>query len=204
MPTGPSQAVSLITDPAAAGQLVHPLRARIVAHAREPTSAAELGEVLDESRQKVNYHVKKLEAAGLLEPAGQRQARGFTENLYQATGQAYLLAPEVLGPAAPAPGEATDRFSASYLLALTGRTQSELARVLADAEAADQRVATLSMDTTVHLADAQGRAAFARALQEAVTGLVDRFSEPGAEGSRPFRMIVGMHPKPADDPEVSR
>lgn len=202
MPTGPRQAIDLVTDPAVAEQLTHPLRARIVAHATEPTSAAELGERLDESRQKINYHVKKLETVGLLEPAGQRQARGFTENLYQATAQAYLLAPEVLGPAAPTPGEATDRFSASYLLALTGRTQSELAHILADAEAADQRVATLSMDTTIHFPDAQARAAFARALQAAVTDLVERFSEPGAEGSRPFRMIVGMHPRPADTSEA--
>lgn len=204
MSTGPRQAIALITEPAAAGQLIHPLRARILAHATQPTSAAELGELLDESRQKVNYHVRKLETAGLLEPAGQRQARGFTENLYQATGQAYLLTPEVLGPAAPQAGEATDRFSASYLLALTGRTQSEMARVLADAEAADQRVATLSMDTTVHFPDPQARAAFARDLQTAVTDLVERFSEPGTEGSRPFRMIVGMHPKPDDDQEGSR
>lgn len=197
MTPGPPEAVCLVTDREAAEQLIHPLRARILAAATEPTSAAELGDRLDEPRQKVNYHVKKLEAAGLLEPTGQRQARGFTEQLYQATGHAYLLAPEVLGPAAPQAGQVTDRFSAAYLLALTGRTQSEMAQVLADAEAADQRVATMSMDATVRFPDARTRAAFARALQEAVTDLVARFSAPDAEDSRPFRMILGMHPVPA-------
>ncbi len=197
MPPGAPDSVRLVTDPVAAEQLIHPLRARILSKATEPTSAAELGDRLDEPRQKVNYHVKKLAEAGLLEPAGQRQARGFTEQLYQATGKAYLLAPDVLGPAAPRAREVTDRFSAAYLLALTGRTQSEMAQVLAEADAADQRVATLSMDTTIHFPDAQARAAFARALQETITDLVARFSAPDAETSRPFRMVLGMHPVPA-------
>ncbi len=191
--------VEAITDPRAAKELLHPLRARIVGLAAEPTSASELGDRLDEPRQKVNYHVHQLVDAGLLEPAGTRPARGVDEKLYRATAQAYVLAPDVAGEASARLDEAKDALSASTVLALAGRTQSELAHVMREASANDQRVATLSIDATVHFAGPAERKAFTEALHEAVVDLVERFDTPQADGARPYRVTVTSHPRPREE-----
>lgn len=200
MPEAPEQAaVTAVTDPRLAQLMVHPLRSRVLALARVPRSAAEIGQLIDQPRQKVNYHLGKLAEAGLLELVDERPVRGVTEKLYQATSRAYLLAPDVLGEAGPELADARDAFSAAHLLALTGRTQSELARILAEARAADERVATLSLDATLRLTSPADRAAFTEALQEAIVGLVERFDAGKVPGARPFRLIVSSYPEPPEE-----
>lgn len=188
--------VEAITNPRAAKKLLHPLRARILVLTAEPTSASDLSQRLDEPRQKVNYHIHQLVDAGLLEPAGTRPARGVDAKLYQATAQAYVLAPDIAGAASARLDEAKDASSASTVLALAGRTQSELAHVMREASADDQRVATLSIDATVRFAGPTERKAFTEALHEAVVDLVERFDAPRADGARPYRVTVTSHPQP--------
>ena len=58
--------VEVIDDPAAAVVALDPVRARLLAELTEPASAAALAERLGLSRQKVNYHLRTLEAHGLV------------------------------------------------------------------------------------------------------------------------------------------
>ena len=60
----------------------------------------------------------------------------------------------------------------------------------------DKRLATLAIDTEIAFASAERRAAFADELTAAVTDLAARFHEPGADGARPHRLVVGAHPIP--------
>ncbi len=192
--------VAPLTDPHSAELVLHPLRARILARARTPVSAAELGRALDEPRQKINYHVHRLLDAGLLGQAGERRPRGLSEPLYQATAAGFVVTPSVLGPAGPEAGQAADATSAAHLLALTGRTQDELARVLDAARSEGKRVATLSMEATVRFATPGQRAAFVAALQEAVTRTLEgHAATPDAPGARAFRLLLGMHPVPREE-----
>lgn len=199
--------ITTLHDAAAAELLLDPLRSQLTAHAAEPISATQLGEHMDQPRQKINYHVHKLAEAGLLERAGSRPRRGFTEKLYQATAEAYLISPSLLGPLAPDPSDGQDAFSAGHLLALVSRTQSELSQVLADAREDDERVATLSIDATVHFASPTQRAAFTQALEDAIarilrkhTAGVDEDGQPQA-GTRPFRFLITSHPVPPSPEE---
>lgn len=192
--------VEPLTDPRSAELVLHPLRARILSRARTPVSAAELGRALGEPRQKINYHVHRLLEAGLLRQAGERRPRGLSEPLYEATAEGFIVTPSVLGPVGPEAGRAADATSAAYLLALTGRAQDELARVLAAARSEGKRVATLSLEATVHFASPGQRASFAAALQEAITQAVEEHAvDRRVPAARPFRLLLGMHPVPREE-----
>ena len=58
---------------------IDPIRARLLAELREPASATELAGRVGLTRQKVNYHLTKLEDQGLVVAADTRKWGGLTE-----------------------------------------------------------------------------------------------------------------------------
>ncbi|HUF51649.1 MAG TPA: helix-turn-helix domain-containing protein [Longimicrobiales bacterium] len=180
----------------------HPIRQRILAEAREPVSAAELAGRLGAPRQRLNYHVRLLAKSGLLRPAGRRRRRNMEEHRYTATARAYVLSPELLESLEARPEAIADGFSAAYLQALTSRAQRELAAVTAAASDAGVRLLTLSLDSALRFESAAQRAAFGRALTDAVALVVAEHTSPstteaGAPGTdRAYRLIVGCYPIP--------
>ena len=80
--------LDVIEDPAAAVVALDPTRARLLSELAEPASAAALAERVGLSRQKVNYHLRTLEAHGLVQQAGERRWGGLTERLLVATAAA--------------------------------------------------------------------------------------------------------------------
>ncbi len=93
--------VEVLDDPAVAGVVLDPLRARILAALAQPGSASTVAQSLGETRQKINYHLRSLEAAGLVHLVEERARRGLTERVVQATAGAYLVSPAALGDLAP-------------------------------------------------------------------------------------------------------
>src|SRR3954470_15703312 len=122
--------VGIIDDPAAAIVALEPIRSRLLAELAEPASAATLASRLGLARQKVNYHLRALEAHELVEVAEERQWGGLTERLMVAKAVSYLVSPSALGPVAADPGRTADRLSASYLLALAARIVREVGDLL--------------------------------------------------------------------------
>jgi DNA-binding transcriptional ArsR family regulator len=189
--------VEVIQEPAAAVVALDPVRARLLAELAEPASAAVLAARIGLSRQKVNYHVRALEAHGLVEVVEQRRHGGLTERVLAATAASYVVSPSALGQAA---GElastAADRLSASYLVALAARTVREVGDMLRGARRAGQRLPTLALDAEVRFATPAARAAFADELASAVTALVARYHDEAAEGGRRHRLVAAVHPLP--------
>jgi DNA-binding transcriptional ArsR family regulator len=72
--------------------LLKPARVALMRWLAEPRSCTELGTELGEAPQRVYYHVKKLEAAGLVEKVGERRVRAITEGIYQTRARAYRAA----------------------------------------------------------------------------------------------------------------
>ncbi|MDD7964500.1 ArsR/SmtB family transcription factor [Actinomycetospora lemnae] len=190
--------VDVIDEPAAAAAALDPLRARLLAALAEPGSASTLAGRVGLTRQKVNYHLRTLEAHGLVREVGQRAKRGLTERLVEASAASYLVSPAALGEAGSDPGRVSDRLSARYLLALGGRLVREVGDLARRADATDKRLATLAIDTEIAFASPADRAAFADELGAAVRDLVARHHSPGG---RPHRLVVGAHPVPAPTPD---
>lgn len=192
--------VHVIDDPAAASVALDPVRARLLAELAQPASAAALAGRVGLARQKVNYHLRALEAHGLVQLAEEKQWGGLTERRLVASAASYMVSPQALGPAAITPEHTRDRLSASYLVALGARMVREVGALVRRAHDAGKRLATLSIDTEVHFASPADRAAFTHELAHAVADLVAKYHHPTAPGARAHRLIVAAHPLPEQTP----
>jgi len=88
--------LALLEEPEKLRGALVPLRRRLLARLRTPASATELAREFEVSRQKLNYHLHKLEEAGLVELVGQRQRRGFVERVLKARADAYVIDPALM------------------------------------------------------------------------------------------------------------
>jgi len=188
--------LEVIESPAVAAIALDPTRARLLAELVEPASAAALAARLGVARQKVNYHLRALEAHGLVGVAEERHWGGLTERRMVATAASYVISPGALGPVAPDPGREADTLSASYLIALAARIIRDVGGLLRLARAKDKRLATLSIDAQVRFKSAAERAAFSKELAETVASFVARYHDASTPGGRSHRLIVLAHPLP--------
>ncbi len=191
------QDLQVITEPVVAAAALEPTRVQVLAALAEPGSASSVGAALGIPRQRVNYHLRALEEHGLVVQVGVRQRRGLQERLVQASATAYLVAPDALGPLAPAP-ERTNRLSTRYLIALAARVIREVSVLAGLAEAAGKPLASLAIDTEVRFASAADRAAFTADLRDAVIGLTAKYHDESAPDGRRHRLIVAAHPIPPE------
>ncbi|GAA3297324.1 helix-turn-helix transcriptional regulator [Dactylosporangium vinaceum] len=186
--------VGVIEEPAAAEVALDPVRARLLALLAQPHSATSLASLLDLPRQKVNYHLKTLEAHGLVELVEERRKGNMTERVLRATAASFVISPVALAAVQPDPARSPDRLSARWLLALAARLVKETGQLITGAAKAGKPVATFALDGTVRFASAADRAAFAQELTAAVAGLVSRYHDESAAGGREHRVIVAIHP----------
>ena len=188
--------LEVIDDPAAATVALDPVRSRLLAELAEPASAATLAGRVGLARQKVNYHLRTLEAHGLVQVASERRWGGLTERLLVATAASYVVSPGAMGPAAADPDREQDRLSASYLIALAARVIREVGRFLRVADETGKRLPTLSIDTEVRFRSPADRAAFARELTDTVNTLVAKYHDATTPGGRAHRLVTLAYPTP--------
>jgi DNA-binding transcriptional ArsR family regulator len=185
-----------------AAVLLRPLRTRILEMLAEPQSAAGLARTLDVARQNVGNHLKQLEKHGLVELVEEKKVGNCVERIVRATGRAYLVSAEALGSLAQGAAEATDRFSAAYVIAVAARMLREVSRLRQAADDAGKRLATLTLETEIRFASAADRTAFAKELAHEVARLTARYHDESAPRGRMHRIVAFAYPKPADtDPE---
>jgi DNA-binding transcriptional ArsR family regulator len=187
--------VRVLGDAGAVEVALDPTRPAILAALAEPGSATTVAAAIGSTRQKVNYHLKALEAHGLVEPAEERAWGGITERFVRRVARHLVVAPDVLqGPAASDPAQVADRLSAAYLIAVHARAVAEVGRITA-AVPEGSRLPTLTIDTVIGFASPEDRAAFAAELQSAVAALVARYHH---DDGRPHRLAVSSYPRPEE------
>ena len=147
-----------------AGALLHPLRIEVLKKLAEPKSCPELARELDETTQKVYYHVKILETAGLVEKVEERRVRGIMEGLYRARAKSYWLSPSLAGKAGGA-ARARDHLSLGFLLSLAEEIHEDVAR-LGERTGEGETVPSLGLSLSIELAGNQSRARFLEELKE--------------------------------------
>lgn len=168
-----------------------PIRRRILAALTEPASAAGLAEQLDMPRQKIGYHLRALEGAGLVQPAGERRKRGFTERLFVAARD-HVLDPALMqAPPDPDAVEAQDRHAADHLISTASTIVRDVARMRQDAAAEGSRLLTLTVEADVVFVTPADFDAFTEEVSAAVAGLARKYSAP--QGRR-YRLTAAAHP----------
>lgn len=194
----PRRQVGVLREGPQASALLDPERLRLVeALAQRPDSASGLARRLEDSRQRLNYHLRALEEAGLVELQEERRRGNCVERILRVVARRFVLDPAALGELAADPAEVGDRLSAAYLIALASRAVRELAGLEEKARREEKRLATGAIDTEVRLARPADFPAFIRDLSRAVAEVVAEHRDEGV-AARPFRVVVGAYPAPEE------
>ncbi|MGW5194897.1 ArsR/SmtB family transcription factor [Kribbella sp. NPDC004138] len=177
-----------VEEPEKVRLALSPIRRRLLDLLREPASATQLAAALDLPRQRVNYHLRELEKAGLVELVEERRRRGFTERILRAS--AFVIDPAVLGQAFT---QIQDQYAAEHLVEVAAGTVRDVARMQSAADADGKRLLTFTLEAQVRFAEPGDVHRFADALTAAMQRVVEEFD---SEGGRPYRLIAGGHPAP--------
>ncbi|MEQ8765098.1 MAG: helix-turn-helix domain-containing protein [Planctomycetota bacterium] len=188
--------VEVIDDPARAQSLLNPVRLELLELLETPASAASLARHLDLPRQRVNYHLKELEAHRLIELVEEKRRGNVVERIYRRSVAAYAISTAALGALGTTPEVIRDRFSSEYQIALASRAVKDLGAMQVGAQKAGQKLPTFALEVEVRFATPQARSEFADELASAVAELVQRYHDESAKGGRAFRFYVGAYPKP--------
>ncbi|WP_417625246.1 ArsR/SmtB family transcription factor [Paremcibacter congregatus] len=184
---------ALIEDIDRALLALSPLKRQLLEALREPGSAASLSKRLDLPRQKLGYHLRALEAAGLVRLVEEKRRRGFTERVLVAVAEAFVIDPALLGGGEVA---AQDRYAADHLVAAAGTIVREVTRMRSAAEAKGQRLLTLTIESDVGFEKPQDFETFSQELAEVIASVAARYAP--AAGKRGYHLMLGAHPAVAN------
>lgn len=181
---------ALIDDAERARLALSPIRKRLLMALRQPESATTLAAALDLSRQRIGYHLRALEQAGLIELVEERQRRGFVERVLIARAEAFLVDPSILGP--PPEAVVQDQFAAGHLVSVAANIVRDVSRMRHSANQAGQRLLTFTIEADIGFSTPRQLEDFADEVTQAVAGLARKYKsdEPG----RRYRLVVGAHP----------
>jgi DNA-binding transcriptional ArsR family regulator len=199
----------LLDEPERVRLALSPLRRRLLERLREPASATQLASELAMGRQRLNYHLRALEEAGLLSLVEERQRRGCTERILAARADAFVVDPAVMAAdpgdrmeATAAARDAQDTFAAEYLIDTAADVVRHVARMQTQAARQGSRLVTFTIDTEVSFATPADLERFTAALADFVAreaaktaGASGRGASSGS-GPRRYRLVIGAHPAP--------
>jgi DNA-binding transcriptional ArsR family regulator len=181
--------VIYLDDIEQAEALLKPARVDVLRRLAEPKSCTEVAAELDQTPQRVYYHVKRLVDAGLVEQVAERKVRGIHEGLYQATAHSYWLSPRLVGRIGTR--RTRDRLSLGYLLDLMEEVQSEVADLDRTAEAGlSDDLPSIGVSGEIRVPAAR-RQEFLDDLRDT---LQDLFTRYGGDAGDAFRLALACYP----------
>ena len=169
-----------------ADALLKPKRVEVLRQLAEPRTCTQIGQVLGDTPQAVYYHVKRLQAHGLVELVSEHRVRGITEGVYRSVARSFWVSPAIAGRL----GEPRARdalLGLGFLLDLSERMQADLTRLAAG----PPTLPSFGIAGDIRLAPEDG-AAFVAALQRAFGEVLERYG--GSEGHA-FRLALACYPR---------
>jgi DNA-binding transcriptional ArsR family regulator len=192
-----TSAVQILRNPEEAAIALDPVRLMLLENLDQPQSAASLSRVLKIPRQKINYHLREMEKAGLVKETETRKRGNCLERLVVATAKYYLVSPEALGKlgaGTPDPNAPQDRTSAAYLLSTFSRGIRDLVELRQRADDAGMRLSTMTLETEVRFRSPSERGAFSQELAYLLAQLIAQYNDTSATDGRTFRFVLGSYP----------
>ncbi|HEX3588027.1 MAG TPA: helix-turn-helix domain-containing protein [Pseudonocardiaceae bacterium] len=177
--------------------LLKPQRIEVLRQLAEPRSCTEVATRLDQTQQRVYYHVKRLVEHGLVTQVAERRVRGIHEAVYQATARAYWISPRLVGRIGQR--QQRDEASLGYLLDLMEEVQSDVAALHTRADEPDLPSLGVAGDIRVR---PDRRPEFMADLKAA---LQDLFTKYGGTDGDAFKLAVACYPdRPRDEEGADR
>ncbi|MFC5446720.1 winged helix-turn-helix domain-containing protein [Paenibacillus aestuarii] len=184
-----------VESPEQATLLLHPLRGEIIAQLMEPASAAEVARQIGETAQRINYHLKALEKAGLVHKVGTRQVRNLVEVLYRSIARTFVLA-ESLSMKPETLQKLKDQSSLAHLITTSERIKRDAMQLMEQSDT-DEIIPSASLQFQVQLATEQERQSFVDEYTAMVQQLVNRYvSRPEHDSS--YHVHLAVYPKPKE------
>jgi DNA-binding transcriptional ArsR family regulator len=197
--------IALIDQPDRVRLALSPVRRQLLERLRTPASASQIAHELTLGRQRVNYHLRALERAGLLELVEERQRRGCTERVLVTRAKLFVVDPAVVNagepPAATQAGAAQDRFAAEHLINSAAAVVRDVARMQARAQEEGTRLLTVTIDAELSFPTPADLEQFADKLAAFVAR--EAAALGSTAGSRRYRLVIGAHPAPGRAPQES-
>lgn len=183
--------------------LLKPQRLDILRRLDEPRTCPELAVYFDDTPQKIYYHIKALESAGLVEKVEEKRVRGTVEGHYVAVARSYWLSPKLIGQIGGAQ-PTRDQASLRVLLGLAEEVIEDAGR-LGNAGAAGTSVPSMSLAAHIYLPDARRRGQFLQEVQQIFQDLARKYGLPAADipttDEQGFRLVLLCYPKPNPPPD---
>lgn len=182
--------VQLVAEDRQVRAALPPLRRELLTLLREPASATELARRTGLARQKLNYHLRVLEDAGLVELVETRTRRGCVERVLRATAAELVIDPSLVSRSGGL--RSRDRYAAEHLSDAAAATVRDVTRLRDGAERAGRRLLTFTLEAEVTFAEPADVHAFTQALAESLAELC---TSHGSSAGRGYRVVVGGHPR---------
>ena len=190
-----SSSVALVSDAAKARVALTPLRRELLERLRAPNSASTLAGQLAIPRQKLAYHLRVLEEAGLVRLVEERQRRGFIERVMVASADTFVLDPALVQHASKQAVTAQDRHASEHLVTTASGLVRDVARMREAADREGKRLLTLTVETELTFETPADFDAFSEQLSDAITALAKRYTaSPLRKGGRRYRLVAAAHP----------
>lgn len=182
-----------VRDSATLQALAHPIRVQILESLREPASAATVARRIGLARQKVNYHLKELARAGLVQQVGERRVGNFMESVYRAVARTFLVSPEVAWAGTRRFDVMRSQHSLETLVALGERLQHDAVSLLDRAAFDGEQIASASVVAEARFATERERRAF---LDEYVGAMATLFERHAGKTGEPYRIVLAAYQDP--------
>ena len=183
----------IVDDAAKARMALSPLRRELLERLSAPASASELGEQMNITRQKLGYHLKQLETAGLIFVAEERQRRGFVEKRYQSRAEALVFDPQIMGNTDQRQNNIMDRYASEHLIQSASAVIRDVTRMRAEADRSEKRLLTFTIEADVGFARPADVESFTEQLAQSVLTIARQFDCDDST-SRPYRLTICGHP----------
>lgn len=180
-----------------AAVLLKPLRIAMLRQMDGPRTCPELAEELGETPQKIYYHVKTMQRAGLVERSGERLVNGIAEGFYRARAQSYWFSPGLVRSLGGTDA-ARDQTSLRTLASHAEEMLEDVGR-LAEQSVSGQHVPSLSLSVEIELPNIGRRSEFLEELRTTFEELARRYTsdenqETNAE-KETFRFTLACYPR---------
>lgn len=174
--------------------LLKPQRIEVLRLLAEPRSCTEVALLLDQTPQRVYYHVKRLVDADLVTLVSERKVRGIHEGVYRASAHSYWLSPRLVGRVGQRASR--DKLSLGHLLDLMEEVQADVAALdeTAGGEEAPH-LPSLGVSGEIRVRP-ERRQEFLDDLKNTLQDLFTRYG--GTEGDA-FKLAVACYPQEAKE-----
>jgi DNA-binding transcriptional ArsR family regulator len=185
------QETYLVELPEQASALINPLRGEILAQLKQPGSATEVAKKLNETPQRINYHLKTLQKVGLVTKVGSRQVRNLVEVLYQSIAKTFLLA-ETLSISKETIQKIKDQGSLLHLIHTSERIKKD-ALLLMEQSDENEVIPSASLQMQVNLENETTREQFVEDYVSLVKDLVKKY-QSNKQQAHPYQVILSVYP----------